>query len=126
MPDAIRPMSSLPPQQMPMTDDPSEKQLTTKNPAELRSKFDDAVSSTFYRQMFKALRASTGNGSPLTNSQTEKIFQQQLDEVLIERMSKATGGGFSQDLFEQQFRHLEAAKAKTETSKPGDKFQADI
>ncbi len=125
MSDAIRPLSSSP-TQVPQATDPVENLLTNSKDSELRSKFDDAVSSTFYRQMFKALRTSTGNGSPLTNSQTEKMFQQQLDEILIERMSKATGSDFSKDLFEQQFREREAAKSAPPTTKPGEMLQADI
>jgi|GEM_PF-5984107 len=120
MTDAIRPLASLP--QMPLADS-SEQALRSKDQSKLRDTFNEAVAATFYRQMFKALRASTGQAGLLANSQSEKMFQQQLDEILIEKMSQATGGDFSSDLFEQQFRKFTSAP---QAEQPGSKFQTDV
>lgn len=122
MTDAIRPQSALPLPQVPLADS-SEQALRSKDHGQLRDTFNEAVAATFYRQMFKALRASTGKAGLLANSQSEKMFQQQLDEVLIEKMSKATGGDFSSDLFEQQFRNF---KPTPQAEQPGSTFQTDV
>lgn len=106
MTDAIRP-TSVP---LSPTATPEERRFQDEAQTKLRDTFDEAVASTFYRQMFKALRASTGKAGLIANSQAEKMFQQQLDEVLIERMSKASNGAFSEELFEQQFRNLKGPR----------------
>lgn len=126
MTDAVRPLSSLPLPQ-PQFADSSEKQLQSKDRDKLRSTFDEAVAATFYRQMFKSLRASTGKAGLIANSQSEKMFQQQLDEVLIEKMSKASGSSFTSDLFEQQFRDLKPQpQSQPQPDRPGARFQKDV
>ncbi len=122
MTDAIRPLSSLPLPQ-PQLADSTESKLKSKDQSKLRSTFDEAVAATFYRQMFKALRASTGKAGLFANSHGEKVFQQQLDEVLIEKMSKSSGGDFTSDLFEQQFRNL---KPTAPANAPGSQLQEDV
>ncbi len=65
--------------------------------------FDQFVGDTFFRQMLKSLRATTGKPAYFHGGQAEEIFQSQLDEVLITDMVKATKDSFSADLFKQQF-----------------------
>ncbi len=65
--------------------------------------FDQFVGDTFFRQMLKSLRATTGKPAFLHGGQAEEIFQSQLDELLITDMVKATRDSFTGDLFKQQF-----------------------
>jgi hypothetical protein len=67
--------------------------------------FDQFVGDTFFRQMLKSLRATTGKPAFLHGGQAEEIFQSQLDEVIITDMVKATRNSFTGDLFKQQFPH---------------------
>ena len=51
--------------------------------------------------MMKALRSSTGQAAYFNGGQAEKIFQNQLDELMIERLSEVSGGIFSDVMFEE-------------------------
>ncbi len=46
---------------------------------------------------------STGKAAYFNGGQAEKIFQSQLDELMIEKLSETSGGIFSDVMFEQQF-----------------------
>lgn len=65
--------------------------------------FDQFVGDTFFRQMLKSLRSTTGKPAYFHGGQAEEIFQSQMDELLITDMVKATKDSFSADLFSQQF-----------------------
>ncbi|MDA0806719.1 MAG: rod-binding protein [Planctomycetota bacterium] len=65
--------------------------------------FDQFVGDTFFRQMLKSLRSTTGKPAYFHGGQAEEIFQSQLDELLITDMAKATKESFSADLVKQQF-----------------------
>jgi hypothetical protein len=98
------------------------KDLATRR-EEARDAFQKAIGNTFYRQMMKSLRESTSKAAYMHGGQAEDIFQAQLDEILIERMSEANGGDFSDRLFEQQFpnfretRKMRAESDRTSTAK---------
>ena len=70
---------------------------------ELKRLYQQSIGGTFFRQMMKALRSSTGQAAYFNGGQAEKIFQGQLDELMIEKLSEASGGIFSDAMFEQQF-----------------------
>ncbi len=73
---------------------------------ETRSLYRQSIGGTFFRQMMKALRSSTGQAAYFNGGQAEKIFQSQFDELMIEKLSEASGGIFSDAMFEQQFPEL--------------------
>ncbi len=73
---------------------------------ELKQLFQQSVGGTFFRQMMKSLRATTGKAAYFNGGQAEKIFQGQLDELMIEKLSEVSGGAFSDMMFEQQFPEL--------------------
>lgn len=75
---------------------------SSESPA-LREAFDQSIGSTFFRQMLKSLRSSTGKPAYFHGGQAEEIFQSQLDEILISDLASATGDSFSSELFRQQF-----------------------
>lgn len=83
--------------------------------------FDQFVGDTFFRQMLKSLRSTTGKPAYFHGGQAEEMFQSQLDELLITDMVKATKDSFSADLFKQQFPeqlHPEQTTAKASPSVP--------
>ncbi len=67
---------------------------------ELRQVFDAFVGETFFGQMLKAMRKTVGKSAYFHGGRAEEIFQQQLDQVLSEKLSKASGGKFSGPMFE--------------------------
>jgi Rod binding domain-containing protein len=87
---------------------------------EFKKLYQQAIGGTFFRQMMKALRSSTGNAAYFNGGQAEKIFQGQLDELMIEKLSETSGGIFSDIMFEQQFPELandDATESRAENSK---------
>lgn len=84
---------------------------------ELKRLYQQSIGGTFFRQMMKALRSSTGQAAYFNGGQAEKIFQGQLDELMIEKLSEASGGIFSDAMFEQQYPelvdHKDAASQQT-------------
>jgi|GEM_PF-2109008 len=70
---------------------------------EFQRLYQQSIGGTFFRQMMKALRSTTGQAAYFNGGQAEKIFQGQLDELMIEKLSEASGGMFSDAMFEQQF-----------------------
>jgi tRNA A37 threonylcarbamoyltransferase TsaD len=65
-----------------------------------RRAFQDFVGQTFYGQMLKAMRKTVGKAAYFNGGQAEKIFQQQLDQVLAEKLSDATAERFSGPMYE--------------------------
>ncbi len=98
-----RPSTKLPPG--PVTS------LAPKVPdrTELREAFDAFVGQTFYGQMLKSMRSTVGKPAYLHGGQAEETFRAQLDQKLVEQMSKANANSFTGamfDQFEQQLGNL--------------------
>lgn len=83
---------------------------------ELKKKFGEFVGETFYRQLFKAMRASTGKNAYLNGGQAEKMFQSQLDDLLIQQMSQSRGGSLSAELFAQYQRQTKSQTPQSPSS----------
>lgn len=73
---------------------------------ELRKVFQKSIGSTFFRQMLKSLRQTTGRPAYLHGGQAEEMFQSQMDELLIDKLAETSGQSFADGLFEQQFPNL--------------------
>ena len=69
-------------------------------PEELREVFDQFVGETFYNQMLKAMRQTVDKPAYLHGGRAEEVFQNQLDQLLSERMSQATAQSFTGPMFE--------------------------
>ncbi|MBI1315168.1 hypothetical protein GC176_28085 [bacterium] len=81
---------------------------------DIKRLYQQSIGGTFFRQMMKALRSSTGKAAYFNGGQAEKIFQGQLDELMVEKLSDVSGGTFSDQLFQHQFPDL----AKPDSSAP--------
>jgi len=67
---------------------------------ELREAFNAFVGQTFYGELVRQLRASVPK-SPLTHGGFgEDVFQSQLDQILVERISQASASRISQPMYE--------------------------
>ena len=78
--------------------------LATEKPArdnpELRKAFQDFVGQTFFGQMLDAMRKTVGKPAYLHGGRTEEVFQNQLDQVLAEKLSDASAESFSGPMYE--------------------------
>ncbi len=72
----------------------------TGNDGEIREAFDSFVGQLFFGQMLKAMRKTVGKPAYFHGGQTEEIFQQQLDQVLGEKLSEASRHQFSGPMFD--------------------------
>ena len=67
---------------------------------ELREAFDSFVGQTFFGQMLKAMRNTLGKPAYFHGGRGEEIFQQQLDQVLGEKLAEASAEQFSEPMYE--------------------------
>ncbi len=68
--------------------------------AKLQETFNQFVGETMFGQALKSMRKTVGKPAYFHGGQAEEIFQQQLDQILSEKMAKASGQSFSQPMFE--------------------------
>ena len=76
------------------------KSDATQDDGETREAFDSFVGQLFFGQMLKAMRKTVGKPAYFHGGQTEEIFQQQLDQVLGEKLSEASRHQFSGPMFD--------------------------
>ncbi len=67
---------------------------------ELRDAFDSFVGQTFFGQMLSAMRKTLDKPAYFHGGRAEEIFQQQLDQVLGEKLAEASADKFSGPMFE--------------------------
>ncbi len=68
--------------------------------AKLQDAFNQFVGETLFGQALKSMRKTVGKPAYFHGGQAEEIFQQQLDQILGEKMAKASGHSFGQPMFE--------------------------
>lgn len=61
-----------------------------KDDAEVREAFQSFVGQTFFGQLLGAMRKSVGKPAYFHGGRAEEIFQQQLDQVLAEKMAESS------------------------------------
>ena len=66
----------------------------------LRQAFDAFVGEAFFAQTLKSMRKTLGKPAYFHGGRTEEVFQQQLDQVLAEKLSSASGDKLSGPMFE--------------------------
>ena len=67
---------------------------------ELREAFQSFVGETLFSQMLKAARKTQNKPAYFHGGRAEEMFQQQLDQVLAEKMAKTEGASYSNAMFE--------------------------
>jgi len=73
---------------------------SSQNDGDLHAAFDQFVGESLYGQMLKSLRASQHKPAYFYGGRGEEVFQQQLDQLLAEKMSKANAATFAEPMFE--------------------------
>jgi flagellar protein FlgJ len=67
---------------------------------DLRTAFLSFAGQTLFGQLLKAMRKTVGKPAYFHGGRTEEIFQQQLDQVLAEKISNASADKFGGPMFE--------------------------
>ena len=76
--------------------------IANKRPGdgELRETFDSFVGEVFFGQMMDSMRKTVGKSAYFDGGQAEKMFTQQLDQVLSEKMTKASASEVTGPMFD--------------------------
>ncbi len=67
---------------------------------ELREAFTDFVGQTFFGELMKQMRATLDKPAFFHGGMGEDIFQSQLDQIMVERMSDTTGSTFADPMYQ--------------------------
>lgn len=67
---------------------------------EVRQAFQSFVGQTLFGQLLKAMRKTLDKPAYLHGGRAEEIFQQQLDQVLAEKIAQTSSEKFSEPMFE--------------------------
>lgn len=67
---------------------------------EVQEKFTDFVGQTLFGSMLASMRKSVGNPAYMHGGRTEEVFQQQLDQHIVEDLTKASAATISDPMFE--------------------------
>ena len=67
---------------------------------EFRNVFHQFVGQTLYGQMLKSMRQTQEKPAYFHGGRVEEIFQEQLDNVLVDQMTAATPHSFSETMFQ--------------------------
>ena len=89
----------------------------TQDAAQVREAFTQFVGETFFSQMIKAMRTSTGKPAYFHGGQAEEVFRGQLDQTLAEEMTTASADKVAGPMFEHQFPQLARLLAEQPTTK---------
>jgi len=80
--------------------DQSKTLAAPEDNAELKEAFDDFVGQTFYSLMLQQLRETVGEPAYFHGGRAEEVFEGQLDQIIAEELSDASGGSMSGSMFE--------------------------
>ncbi len=67
---------------------------------ELKKAFTDFAGQTFFGELFKQMRATLNKPAFFHGGMGEDIFQSQLDQIMVERMSETSAKSFSDPMYE--------------------------
>lgn len=79
----------------------AQQQLASDAPdAELRETFQQFVGQTLFGSMLSSMRDSVGTPAYMHGGKTEEVFQSQLDQYIVDDMSKASAGTIADPMFD--------------------------
>ena len=67
---------------------------------ELKKAFNDFVGQTFFGELLKQMRATLDKPAFFHGGMGEDIFQSQLDQVLVEKMTESSAKSFSDPMYQ--------------------------
>ncbi|MDE0864464.1 MAG: hypothetical protein OSA98_11815 [Rubripirellula sp.] len=69
-------------------------------PTELEEKFTEFVGQTLFGSMLVSMRKTLGKPAYMHGGRTEEVFQKQLDQLLVEDLTKASGDMIAKPMFD--------------------------
>ena len=66
----------------------------------LRETFQSVVGQTLYGQLLRSMRKTVGKPAYFHGGRAEEIFQQQLDQILSEKMSQSSAANLADPMYE--------------------------
>ena len=79
---------------------PPAPSLQGPNSPELHKAFTDFAGQTFFGVLLKQMRATVGKPAYMHGGMGEDVFQSQLDQVLVERISETSASTFTDPMFQ--------------------------
>src|SRR5947199_1938102 len=92
----LRPQSLAPSPQPPA----AATRRSGRDTPELREAFTDFVGQTFFGELVKQMRATLHKPAFFHGGMGEDIFQTQLDQIMVERMSETNAKSFTDPMYE--------------------------
>ncbi|PQO33765.1 rod-binding protein [Blastopirellula marina] len=68
--------------------------------SELRDRFDQFVGESLFGQMLQGMRKSLGKPAYFHGGRAEEVFQSQLDQLLVEKISDASAEQITEPMYE--------------------------
>ncbi|RCS47732.1 hypothetical protein DTL42_14545 [Bremerella cremea] len=68
--------------------------------SELRDRFDQFVGESLFGQMLQSMRKSLGKPAYFHGGRAEEVFQSQLDQLLVEKISDASSEQITEPMYE--------------------------
>ncbi len=66
----------------------------------LRETFDSVIGQTLFGQMLRSMRKTVRKPAYFHGGRAEEVFQQQLDQVLAEKISQASASRFTEPMYD--------------------------
>ena len=73
---------------------------TDRDDSKLKDAFTQFVGETFFSQLIESARSGLGESGYFNGGQAEKVFTGQLDQVLAEQMTEATGDQIADPMYQ--------------------------
>jgi peptidoglycan hydrolase FlgJ len=80
--------------------EPRTPALSGQDTPALKEAFTDFVGQSFFGELLKQMRATVGKPAYMHGGFGEDVFQSQLDQVLVERISDASAATFSDPMYQ--------------------------
>jgi rod binding protein len=80
--------------------------------SQVREKFDAFVGQTFYTQLLHEMHKTVAKDPYFNGGQAEEIFKGQLDQVLSEKLSKASAHQFTGPMFDLFNAEIQSANRR--------------
>ncbi len=83
--------------------------LPEKEPQTTEEAMQQFVGETFYGMMIKQMRSSVTKSDLMGNSNAQKMFESQFDQMMVEQMAENSSQSLSQPMYEQMMRYNKAS-----------------
>jgi hypothetical protein len=114
-PTSLKPLERVPTAKLsPLHAAGGKKNLSSE---ELKTQFSETVGTIFYTQMMKAMRSTSGETKYLNGGQAEKMFQSQLDQVVVDALAKRGDNHFADSMYTAFEAGVHGGVAKAESLK---------